>query len=841
MDNGHGSCVLANSDCKNIVEEALSHFNNQRYHLDKYVIMPNHVHVIVIPIKGWELSGILHSWKSFTANAINKVLNRQGELWMHESFDHIIRSPEQLERIRNYIENNPKATQASSVTQASCLRSINTNHKQDACDTPSSLKEKERKQDACVTITKGDIETLIHLGEQVSENEVIALIKEQKINEGQQKTSDYKLKLPESIRKNAVLIDCKLADIAVCDPAVGSGAFPVGMMSEIVKARNALSVFVTHASTVTQASSLSVVSKEGHKQDACDTASSLNNHRQDACDTQRTTYDFKRQCIEKSLYGVDIDPGAVEIAKLRLWLSLVVDEDDIKNIKPLPNLDYKIVCGNSLLGVEKNLFNNHLFSKLEKIKPLYFNETNPTKKQDYKKQIDELISQITNGHTEFDFEVYFSEVFHHKGGFDVLLANPPYGAELLEEQKKYLKKRHENIVERIRNTFLYFLGEAYNQSRENGVVCFILPNELLFQIYMTKARKYFLENSQILFAINLGEDVFEAIVPTCVICLMKVQQNDYGIPVADLREAAIADLPNLLITENFPKTTNRNILSAPNAIFSFDAEISELVNRLASSYESFETFCDDVANGISTGCDEVYIVSEQVAKENHFEKEYLKECIRGGQFNRFYCPAHTHEYVLYITDEFDRKTGKNIYQCLSKNKELLIQKSVEKNQGKRDWHVLFRSRYEGLFVKPKILFHQTGDRIVAVVDRKTGFYCIDSVNVGQVKRRFQEHLEYFVGLLNSRLMIFYYQQISQEKDRILAQVKPQRIRSLPISMGTPQQRDRITKLVDRIITAKCENPAADTSELEKQIDQLVYKLYGLTEDEIAIVEGKKQG
>ena len=615
---------------------------------------------------------------------------------------------------------------------------------------------------------------------------------------GKQKSSDYKLKLPESIRKYAIMIDQKLADITVCDPAVGSGAFPVGMMSEIVKARTVVTKFIK--------------------------------------DENRTTYDFKRHCIEKSLYGVDIDPGAVEIAKLRLWLSLVVDEDDIKNIKPLPNLDYKIVCGNSLLGVEKNLFNSELFKKLERIKPLYFNETNPTKKQDYKKQIDELISQITNGHTEFDFVVYFSEVFHHKGGFDVVIANPPYGGELLEEQKKYLKKRHEHIVERIRNTFLYFLGEAYNQSRENGVVCFILPNELLFQIYMTKARKFYLKNSQILFAINLGEDVFEAIVPTCIICLMKVQQNDYVIPVADLRKAALEDLPKLLITENFPKTTNRNILSAPNAIFSFDAAISELVNRLASSYESFETFCDDVANGISTSCDEVYIISEQVAKENHFEKEYLKECIRGGQFNRFYCPAHTHEYVLYVTDGFNPKIGKNIYSYLARNKELLIRKSVEKKQGKRAWHVLFRGRYEGLYGKPKILFRQTGDEIIAAVDRNTGYYCINSVHIGLVKPDYHDLLDYLVGLLNSKLITFYYREISQEKGRVLAEVKPQRIRSLPISMGTPQQREYIAKLVDRILAAKRENPVADTSELEKQIDQLVYKLYGLTEEEIKIVE-----
>jgi len=77
----------------------------------------------------------------------------------------------------------------------------------------------------------------------------------------------------------------------------------------------------------------------------------------------------------------------VEIAKLRLWLSLVVDEEDIKNIKPLPNLDYKIVCGNSLLGVEKDLFNHQLFNDLEKLKPLFFKETNPPKSRNTKSRL----------------------------------------------------------------------------------------------------------------------------------------------------------------------------------------------------------------------------------------------------------------------------------------------------------------------------------------------------------------------------------------------------------------------------------------------------------------------
>jgi hypothetical protein len=100
----------------------------------------------------------------------------------------------------------------------------------------------------------------------------------------------------------------------------------------------------------------------------------------------RNAYQFKRHAIQNCLYGVDIDPGAVEIAKLRLWLSLVVDEDDVQQIKPLPNLDYKVVVGNSLLGVKKNLFNTEQFKQLEALKPKLFDESNQTKKAEYKRQ-----------------------------------------------------------------------------------------------------------------------------------------------------------------------------------------------------------------------------------------------------------------------------------------------------------------------------------------------------------------------------------------------------------------------------------------------------------------------
>ncbi|MCX5819914.1 MAG: Eco57I restriction-modification methylase domain-containing protein, partial [Deltaproteobacteria bacterium] len=159
--------------------------------------------------------------------------------------------------------------------------------------------------DGDLFFSREDLEFLIRFGEMIHEHDA-------RVRREGQETKDYSYLIPVPIRARAELIDEKLANIRVCDPAVGSGAFLVGMMTEIAKARQTLSTYIDEGGP-------------------------------------RSSYLFKRQAIQNSLYGVDIDPGAVEIAKLRLWLSLIVDEDDIREIKPLPNLDYKIMQGNSLL------------------------------------------------------------------------------------------------------------------------------------------------------------------------------------------------------------------------------------------------------------------------------------------------------------------------------------------------------------------------------------------------------------------------------------------------------------------------------------------------------------
>ena len=239
-------------------------------------------------------------------------------------------------------------------------------------------------------ISKEDIEKLIKYGDTTIENDNHVATKGEE-------TKTYSFKLPESVRKNAERIDEALKNIRVCDPAIGSGAFPVGMMNEIIRARNALTPYL-----LSRRDFFNQLPKQSHS-----SAVILN-----GSEESRTMYNFKRHAIQNCLYGVDIDPGAVEIAKLRLWLSLIVDEEDIKQIKPLPNLDYKIMQGNSLIsefmGIDldndkhnnekEKLFSTNeskkLYEVLKVIKDELLNQPNINKKKILKKEIEDLIINI---------------------------------------------------------------------------------------------------------------------------------------------------------------------------------------------------------------------------------------------------------------------------------------------------------------------------------------------------------------------------------------------------------------------------------------------------------------
>jgi hypothetical protein len=633
--------------------------------------------------------------------------------------------------------------------------------------------------------SKEDLETLIKYGEQVGENDTTVEAKGRE-------TGTYSYKLPESIRKHAKLIDEKLASIKVCDPAIGSGAFPVGMMHEIVKTRNVLSVYISN--------------KE---------LQPLVTH-----ESNRTIYNFKRQCIEKSLYGVDIDPGAVEIAKLRLWLSLVVDEDDIKQIKPLPNLDYKIVCGNSLLGVEKNLFNNQLFTELERLKPLYFNETNPTKKQGYKQQIDDLINRITDGHKEFDFEVYFSEVFHHKGGFDVVIANPPYvNIERLDDKLKQYIFLHYQTCSGRTDIYTAFIENSLSLIKDSGLLTFIIPYAFTNQKYGTKLRKHLIDNFFISEILDTSDYfVFET-----------------------------ANVKNIVLrvqkTKNERKTTIKTAESADD----FQK------CSLSTFFLDQQQFLD--------------------LKDYRFETKYLSEAhSMQGKILLNTLPLEDICFVAYGArlNHKTKKIGKDHYiseSYKSTFKPYLEGKNIERyyfaQYGWLSYHPKehYNPMFAELFESPKLVtINVVKDELRFAFDNKN-FYnshtvinCVKwhflvnakhiSVKRGITKKRITNSsnydYKYLLSILNSKLMSWYFMCFLSEKLHFY----PNDAKSMPIKTISIKDQNPFTKLADLILALTksedyMQNPQkqAQVRALEREIDRLVYKLYGLTEEEIAIVEG----
>lgn len=606
-------------------------------------------------------------------------------------------------------------------------------------------------------VNKDDVEIFVKYSEQVKENEAAVEAKGRE-------TETYFYKLPESVRQNVKLIDEKLASIKVCDPAIGSGAFPVGMMSEITKLRNALSVYIK--------------------------------------DLTRTVYKFKRECIEKSLYGVDIDAGAVEIAKLRLWLSLVVDEEDIRQIKPLPNLDYKVVCGDSLLGVEKNLFNSHLFSELERLKPLLFNETSPKKKLEYKKQIDKIIEQITDGRKEFDFEVYFSEVFHEKKGFDVVIANPPYitykGKQKVNIPAQYVRKLLQlylNSAEYKINSFALFIEKGLATLCKKGVLSYIIPSTLLQNEYLRKIRKYMLSRYHIVSIISFGNKVFEAVTDSIILFISNTFSNEAQ--VSFLRKDNLvfcADDKKKIYSQ---KDWNNNEDCIIN--LKTDPSESKTLDKIESGSKDLNDFLDVYVGIVAHGIDKFL----SAKKLNSRYKKYLQ----GRHINKYKIKA-AELYVNFDVSKLHSNTDENVY-----------------------------------LQDEKILVRKTGDILIAAYDSEQ-YYTDQSIYNLYHKHGNKLSLKYIIGLLNSKLMNFYFNKKMITNPDVFPYIKGIHLKKLPLKEVDNEYQQSFIDIVEKILKLSESSDYINNSgkkskvkEFERQIDQIVYELYRLTKEEIKIVEG----
>lgn len=679
------------------------------------------------------------------------------------------------------------------------------------------------------SLIKQDIEDFIHHSDKISQLENIATDKE---NEN----SKYKHIFSDSIKNNAKAIDKALEDIKICDPAIGSGAFPVGMLNEIVRARIAL-----------------VESKFLDK------------------GKKKTTYEYKRQAIQNSIYGVDIESGAVEIAKLRLWLSLVVDEEDIENIKALPNLDYKIVCGNSLLGVERNLFNDTLFRQLEELKPQFFNETKKSEKRRLKKQIDATIKELTKDGT-FDFEIYFSEVFHEKGGFDIVIANPPYVGEkghkeLFEPIKKYSLK--EFYLGKM-DLFYFFFHLALNILKSNGCCAFITTNYYITALGARKLRADFKHRATLDELINFNEmKIFESALGqhNLITMLTKSNNPDKLCKLVNVNRKGFMDnnFDNIVVGKD-PETSYNNILQ--NDLYEGNenyirlskedenSSLSQILNKIKANNEVLGNICN-INCGVQTGADKVtnshlekyhyevnkntgiFVLTTDEIQNIELEKEFIKPLYKNSDIKKYYSSPKNNEYLLYYSKNVPDDKLKNIINHLKPYKELLLTRR-EAQKGSIRWFDLWWSRKQEIFEKEKIICPQRNNYNVFGYSKYSWYASVDVYFITAPKQDYQ--LKYILSLLNSNLYyIWLYNKGKRKGESLELYQKP--LSEIPIKKADEQIQNKFVSVVDKILAItqtddylQNQEKQNAVKEYEKQIDIMVYKLYDLTYQEVLTID-----
>ena len=409
-------------------------------------------------------------------------------------------------------------------------------------------------------ISKEDLEYLFNLGEFTKEYDEQIFEKDYLTDKKELKKGIFGM--PSNIISHSKEIDELLRKVKIADPACGSGAFPLGILNEIVRARNILTFYINMIEVFKDKDEKNYWSRLDKKQKS------------------RTPYKLKLYAIQNSLYGVDIEPSAIDITKLRLWLSILVDSTN-NDVRPLPNLDFNFMIGNSLIDEfegmklfdESLLDDKVLEKKLKKIKKaenmklfrgieeeqqdilkeifvkqsLFFNENNSNKKKELKNDIEELennlikltltengnhkkLEEIEKGRKErrkpyFLWKLEFAKVFKENGGFDIVIGNPPYvQIKFLKDKKNYEEMQYQ-VFSKSGDLYCLFFELGIKLLKKDGNLNLITSNKWLRSSYGSKLRNYLLNYSKINF-LDLGARIFEtATVDTAITFIIKNISN----------------------------------------------------------------------------------------------------------------------------------------------------------------------------------------------------------------------------------------------------------------------------------------------------------------------------
>lgn len=611
------------------------------------------------------------------------------------------------------------------------------------------------------------------------------------------------------------LYNCK-----VLDPACGSGAFPMGMLQQMVHVLNRIDpnnalwkeIMVENAISETSEVYRNATDEERAEMVA-DIERSFNES------INRPDYARKLYLIENCIYGVDIQPIAIQISKLRFFISLVVDQKTNNNpvdnfgIRPLPNLEAKFVAANTLIGLEKkeaNLFDSEAIKQKEKelkeAKHRIFGAKTVKTKRKYKERVATLRMEIADmlkesgsiGNQEAQqlsswdmFDQHTSSPFFDPewmfgvgDGFDVVIANPPYG--YIFKSSSYLSQLSKRyfVAEYKVEAYSIFTECGHKLLSETGILNFIMPYTFISGIYFSKFRNY-LKVVGIEKIVVLGKKMFEAAEVDTTILIINKHSDKKSVIISDLRDKSKFGSidPEYFIIPNFKFFS----LSEEVLLISEEKKI-DLYLRLRTVASCKMSDIVKFYHGIQTRGNQLALTD--VKKDNNH-----LPIVKGADFNRFHL-RYGGLYINFIPSNV--KSGGDL------------------------------SFYD---VPQKLLLRTTADRIIATVDTNR-YLALNSVNVGVLISTGYD-LYYVLGVLNSELMRFWYTLTVQEKNKTFAEVKIVYLEKIPIIRADKFLQSIFVDLAKKIINEQSPN---DKQLLEAKMDLLVYRLYGLTYDEVLVVD-----
>lgn len=639
-------------------------------------------------------------------------------------------------------------------------------------------------------------------------------------------------------------------DLKVLDPAVGSGAFPMGVLHKLVHVLGRLDPD-NERWKAKQIAKLddAVMREEAEK----------------AFRENYDNYGRKLYLIENCIYGVDIQPIAVQIAKMRFFISLIVDQKvnpkaPNLGVRALPNLETKFVAANTLIGIERPeqmmLRNPEIDKKeaeLRKVRERHFTARTLKAKARCREEDKRLRAEIAdllktdgwdnatakqlaawdpydqNASAEF-FDPEW--MFGITDGFDVVIGNPPYFNlnTVSKDFIAYLKAKFADIHTGYNDIVYYFLAIGIRFLSECGVAALISSNYFIGNEYAQKLRSCL--SQHLVKLINFKEyQVFsEASVHTCISILHRKPLS----PHVSFHMAT----ENCLNTDHALENRMRAVTIPRDNLerqwLISDPRERELIDKLHCS----SVLLGDIARiekGSTSGMNAVFTMSSETARSLSIENELLRRNVKNSDIGR-YVIRDRGDVLIYIDNNVDLTRYPKAMAYLSKHRPALAARNEVKN-GAYYWYRFDRPRNREVFdAAEKIVVPYRAPHNCFALDDQHCFNDGGDIRAIVLQEDSYSH-KYVLGLLNSQLLDWFFGFIGKPKGNSREYFNSPMVQ-IPIKKPTDVLLvSAIERLVTRILAAKAADPSADTSALEREIDERVYQLYGLTEEEIKIVEG----